>query len=99
MKPVVPNPDLLSLAPRIMWFESPQQALSDPVRFLAYLMTYGTPEDIAIARRYFTLKDFGEALENAPPGVIDQRSWAYWHAIIGRYPPPPMPRRRIPGAS
>ena len=99
MKPLVANPDLLSLAPRIIWFESPERALTDPVRFLACLMTYGTLDDIAVARRYFTLEDFREALENAPPGIIDQRSWAYWHAMTGRYPPPPMPRRRIPGVS
>jgi len=62
-------------------------------------MTYGTPEDIAVAQRYFTLEDFREGLEKAPPGTIDERSWAYGHAMTGRYPPPPIPRRRIPGAN
>jgi hypothetical protein len=41
--------------------------------------------------------DFREALDKAPPGIIDPRSWAYWNLVIaGRYPPPPMPVRVIP---
>jgi hypothetical protein len=97
MKPLPHNQDLLSLAPRIIWFESPERALSDPVRFLAYVMTYGTLADIAVVRRYLDLDDFREALESAPPGIIDKRSWAYWNTITGRHPVPPRPRRIIPG--
>jgi hypothetical protein len=96
MKPLPCNPDLLAVAPRVIWFEQPEQALADPIRFLAYLMTYGTTTDIAIVRRYLDPGDFREALEHAPPGIIDERSWAYWNAMIGRYPPPAMPRRVIP---
>ena len=71
-------------------------ALADRVRFLVYLMTYGTVEEIAIVRRYVDLDDFREALDHAPPGIMDERSWAYWNAVTGRYPAPPMPRRMIP---
>ena len=59
-------------------------------------MTYGTSEDIAVVWRYVQPEDFREALDHAPPGVIDERSWAYWNAMTGRYPAPPMPRRVIP---
>jgi hypothetical protein len=97
MKPLPHNQDLLSLAPRIIWFESAERALSDPVRFLAYVMAYGTLADIVVVRRYLDLDDFREALERAPPGIIDKRSWAYWNTVTGRYPVPPMPRRVIPG--
>lgn len=96
MKQLPPNPDLLRVAPRVVWFEPPEQALADPIRFLAYLMTYGTLEEIAIVRRYLDLDDFREALEHAPPGIFDARSWSYWHLVFGRYPAPPMPRRVIP---
>jgi hypothetical protein len=97
MKPLPANRDLLAVAPRVIWFEPPEKALADPIRFLAYLMTRGTLEEIAIVRRYLDLDDFREALEHAPPGIIDERSWAYWNAMIGRYPAPPMPQRVIPG--
>lgn len=96
MTPPSPTPELLDLARRIVWSESPTQALADPVRFLAYLMTYGTAEDVTIARRHFTHDDFREAIENAPPGILDERSWAYWNLMVGRYPAPPMPRRYLP---
>jgi hypothetical protein len=96
MKPLPCNADLLALAPRVIWFEPPERALADPVRFLAHVMTYGTLEDVAVIRRYVRLDDFREALEHAPPGVMDERSWAYWNAVTGRYPVPPMPRRVVP---
>ena len=97
MKTLPRNPDLLAVAQRVVWFEPPERALADPVRFLAYLMTYGTLNDVAMVRRYLDLADFREALDHAPPGIIDERSWAYWNAVTGRYPAPAMPRRIIPG--
>jgi len=96
MKPLPHTADLLAVAPRVVWFEPAEQALADPVRFLAYLMTYGTPEDIAVVRRYLQPDDFRKALERAPPGIIDKRSWAYWNVVFGHFPTPPMPRRVIP---
>ena len=96
MRPLPHTHDLLSLAPRVIWFEPAERALADPIRFLAYLMTYGKTGEIAVVRRYLDLDDFREALEHAPPGIIDERSWAYWNTVTGRYPAPPMPRRIIP---
>ena len=89
--------ELLGVARRVIWFETPEEALRHPYTFLAYLMTYTTPGDMAVARKHFTLADFREALENAPPGVFDPRSWAYWNLVCGRDPVPPMPQRKIPG--
>ena len=89
-------PDLIALARRIVWFEPPEQALADRHRFLAYLMTYGTVEDVIVGRRHFSEDDFRRALQRAPPGIFDARSWTYWHLMAGRTPPPPMPRRVIP---
>jgi hypothetical protein len=96
MKPLPHSHELLALAPRIIWFEPAEKALADPIRFLAYLMTYGRAEEIAVVRRYLDLDDFREALDHAPPGIIDKRSWAYWNTWVGRYPVPPMPQRVIP---
>jgi hypothetical protein len=59
-------------------------------------MTYATAEEIAVVRRYVELDDFREALEHAPAGIMDERSWAYRNVLTGRYPVPPMPRRVIP---
>ena len=40
------TPETLWVARRVIWFEGPEQALSDPVRFLTYVMVYGTSEDL-----------------------------------------------------
>jgi hypothetical protein len=93
MKPLPQNADLLAIAPRVIWFEEPEKALADPIRFLAYVMTYGTPDIIAVVSRYVDDDGFREAIEHAPPGILDERSWSYWNAMIGKYPAPPMPRR------
>ena len=36
-----------------------------------------------------------EAIENAPPGIVDPRSWAYWNLMADIEPALPMPRRRF----
>lgn len=93
--PLFPTPEILALARRIIWFEEPEQALQNPTQLVAYAMTYGTHEDMKILRRYFSDEDLLEALDHAPPGVFDGRSWAYWHLKLGRYPAPPLPTRRF----
>jgi hypothetical protein len=85
--------DLLEVARHVVWFEPPEKALADPVRFLAYLMTYGTLEEVGVVRRYIDESAFAEVLDKAPPGIFDPQSWAYWNIMAGRYPVPTMPRR------
>jgi len=60
---------------------------------MAYLLTYGTPEEIAAVGRHLAPEDWRDAIEQAPPGILDERSWAYWNVMLGHYPVPPMPRR------
>jgi hypothetical protein len=93
MKSIPRTPEIDALAQRMIWFESPDKALADPIRFMAYVMAHATPEDLTVVRRYLSDDDFREALDKAPPGIIDPRSWAYWNSRFGRYPAPPMPRR------
>jgi len=40
------TPELLRVARRVVWFEEPETALSDPVRFLAHVMVFGTIQDL-----------------------------------------------------
>jgi len=86
---------MLSVAPRIVWFEPPERALADPVRFMAYAMTYARHEDMRLIREHVSDDDFRDALDRAPPGIIDPRSWAYWNSKMGRYPAPPLPKRHF----
>lgn len=93
MKPIPLNAETEAVARRVVWFESPAEALKDPIRFMAYAMAAATHEDMKVLRRYVSDADFLEALVNAPPGIIDPRSWAYWNSRMGRYPAPPPSKR------
>lgn len=93
MRPIPVTPQTLQAARRIIWFEEPEKALADPVRFMAYAMTYARHEDMRVIRRYVTDDEIRQALDAAPPGIIDPRSWAYWNLKVGRFPPPPLRKR------
>lgn len=88
------SPELLAVAKRV-WFKPPAATLADDVFFLNFLMVYGTPEDLAVARRRYDDGDFRRALRNALPGIFDARSWTYWHARLGMEPAPPRPVREL----
>ena len=93
MKPIPLTPDTAAVARRVVWFEEPAEAFSNPIRFMAHAMAFATHTDMNVLRRYLSDEDFLEALDKAPPGIIDPRSWAYWNSRMGRYPAPPPPRR------
>ena len=98
MKGIPLTPLTLEVARRVIWFEPPAQALAEPIRFMAYAMTYACHEDMQVIRRYVCDDDIREALDQAPPGIIDARSWAYWNSKMGRYPAPPLPVRQFVAA-
>ena len=93
MKALPKTPALLAVAERVVWYKPPSEALDDPVHFLAHVMTYGTVEDLRALTGMVGPEEFRETLENAPPGVFDPRSWAYWNLKFGRTPAPPLPVR------
>ena len=95
MTPIPLDDRTARLARRLVWFEPPATALADPVRFMAYAFARATHEDTNVSRLYLTEPDFREALEKAPPGIIDARSWTYWNLKYGQDPIPPMPMRCI----
>lgn len=93
MKALPVTPELLRVARRVVWFNQPETALADPVRFLTQVMVFGTVEDLQALRGLVDKDDYREALEQAPPGIFDARSWAYWNLICDRHPSPPLPVR------
>ena len=93
MKELPQTPELEEVARRTVWFQSPAEALGDPVHFIAHVLTYGTHADVKVLRRSVSDEELREALDRAPAGVFDPRSWTYWHLKMGRYPPPPLPKR------
>lgn len=95
MTPLPITNELLEVASRVVWYKDPVEALADPIHFLAHVMTYGTVEDLRAVTDVVSDQEFREALERAPAGVFDGRSWAYWNVKMGRLPVPALPERRI----
>jgi hypothetical protein len=93
MKALPRTPELLRVARRVVWFEEPERALADPLQFLAHVMVFGTVEDLKALRGIVGKHEYHEVLEQAPPGIFDARSWAYWNLVCGRNPAPPLPVR------
>lgn len=98
MRPIPVTPQTIEVARRIIWFEEPEKALADPIRFMAYAMAYALHEDMRVVRQHVSDDEFRQALDSAPPGIIDPRSWAYWNLKMGRFPPPPMHKRTFSGS-
>jgi len=94
MKTLVETPDLLAAARRCVWFKGPTEAIASPVDLIAHILTYGLPQDVRALRVQVDDDDLAQALVDAPPGVFDARSWAYWNWVIrGMREPPPLPTR------
>jgi hypothetical protein len=95
MTPIPLNDETRALAESLVWFEPAAKALADPVRLTAYAFARATHEQMKALRAYVSDDDLREALDRAPPGIIDPRSWAYWNARLGRHPAPPLPVRQF----
>ena len=96
MRQLLSNPELEAVAKRTVWFKSPADAIDEPIHFVAHVLTFGTHEDVTTLRKYISDEELVEAIDLAPPGIFDPRSWAYWNLKTGRYPAPPLPVRRFP---
>jgi hypothetical protein len=87
---------LRDLARRYVWWLSPEAALRSPSLVLCQVLQLGTAEDVRSARRVLGDDALRAALRAAPAGVIDARSWSYWHLVLFGGPAPPPPRRPLP---
>lgn len=90
--------ELLRVARKVVWYDSPERTLADLPTFLTHLMVYGSPSDVAVVERYVPAEEFRQVLENASAGVYTQEAWERWHERLGM-PVPPLPRRRFPDGS
>jgi hypothetical protein len=93
-----PTPELLALAKRVVWFKSAEDSLQSPLHFVAHALTYGTHNDIRQLRRQLGDEQLRAAIDQAPAGVIDDRSWNYWRLMLDM-PHAPVPCRKYPGES
>lgn len=86
---------LLEIAKRVSWYDDPARLLSNPDRFLAFVMARGRTEDIVEIQRSYPLEALQHAYRNAPPGLFSERAWAYWGLVLLGVPDRPLPRRFV----
>lgn len=86
---------ILDLASKLFWWKSSTEALKNPMRFVAQVMTLGDWAEVRLVERYLGREAFLKVLQSPPPGVFDARSWAYWHAVFRKTPAPKLPRRNL----
>lgn len=73
---------------------SSHPAKRDQIRFvLVCAFAYATHQGIRLLRKYLDDDGLPEALDRAPLGITDPRSWSYWNVRLGRYPPTSQSRR------
>jgi hypothetical protein len=90
--------ELIRVARKVVWYDRPEETLADLPTFLAHVMVYGSPADVAVVERFVPAEEFRRVLENAPAGIFTTDLWRRWHERFGM-PVPPLPRRRFPDGS
>jgi hypothetical protein len=90
------HPELYAIAERVFWWLTPEQALQDPLRFAAQVMTFANWDEAQATLAALGESTFREVLRNPPAGVFDARSWNYWHLRFGISPVPALPKRKLP---
>ena len=78
----------------LVWWKPPE-AVEFPY-LVRRVMEMGTPEMICWIRARHGDSVLRAALATAEPGNFSERSWNYWHVVLGIGPPPPLPRRVVP---
>jgi hypothetical protein len=96
LKPENEPSRLQGIAARVCWWEPAEETLKDTPLFLCRVMTFGTWDDASFCLEHFGRDAFRSALLSAPPGLLDPRSWHYWHHRLGMLPVPEQPVRAIP---
>jgi hypothetical protein len=87
------NEQMKQIAQRLVWWQTPEEALRNVPRFLMQVMTLGSWKEVETVRETFGAEALRNAFVNAEPGVFDPKSWSYWHVVFG------LPERPLPGGS
>lgn len=90
--------ELLRVAKKVVWYDSPEEALADLPAFLAQVMVYGSAADVETVERFVPAEEFRNVLQDAPAGVFTEEAWRCWHERFGMAVTP-LPRRRFPDGS
>lgn len=92
------QPLLYGLAAKYIWWKRPEEALRHSDRVVLQVMNIGDYEDVQELVDFFGEPALRQIISSAEPGLLNERSWAYWHYRLGMAQPgkvPPLPKRRV----
>jgi len=90
--------DLAPLARKYIWWQAPEHSLQDRRRLIAQVMELGTQADVEALRKALGDEALRLTLRDARAGEFSERSWHYWHLVLGMARPhgvPPLPKRNL----
>ncbi len=76
----------------VMWWKKPEDAPQNKAHITAYVMTYGTLDEVVYLMDLWGRDAFIAVLTHPPAGIFDPRSWHFWHLYL-EVPLKPLPRR------
>ena len=89
------TPELRRIASRVVWWDSREHAVCRLDDFLCRVMALADLADANYIETDYGAARLRTALRLALAGVLDARSWHYWHHRLGRGDPGPLPARRF----
>ena len=89
------TPELRRIASRVVWWDTPEHVVLRLDDFLCRVMALGDLADANYVEQTYGVDRLRTALLSAPAGVLDARSWHYWHHRLGLGAPGPLPSRRL----
>jgi len=89
------SPELRRIASRVVWWEPPEDVVAREDEFLCRVMALGDWPDVNYVEATYGQARLRAALRAAPPGVVDARSWHYWHRRLGLGEAGALPERRF----
>jgi len=81
--PVIADTAWLRLAKRYLWWQTPTESMLRPHRVMAQVMNLGTLQDVTILRGLTDKETLRQVLANASVGEFSDRSWHFWHQMLG----------------
>lgn len=91
------NTALLYFAAKYIWWKEPAEAIRYPKKIVSQVMNIGTIEDLALLQKQIPNSYLVEALTTAEIGQFTEKSWSFWHYMLGlsdvnKVPAPPARR-------
>lgn len=75
--------DLVNLARRIIWFQVPEETITNTDQFLSYVMKDGRIKDFLIMYKYYNNSDLIKAYKSDFGKAIDRKSKDFWALRLG----------------